>query len=279
MDEPQGQPEHVPAGVDPTQPSVARIYDYYLGGDHNYEVDRAVGARMAETFPEIRDWAWCNRGFHQRAARWMAEGAEVDQFIDVGSGLPTQNNTHQVVQQVNPDARVVYVDIDPLVSAHAADLLSGVPNAAFAVGDLRRPAELFGQPELESLIDFDRPVGLLLTAIVHMVPDDRDPWGLVRQCVDAVASGSFLAISHGTLDRVPEEYARRVRELYSKANEQPFPRQRSDVERLFAGLELVPPYQGAAPGLTYGGMWGAEDPASADDDAGRGLYVGVGMKP
>src|SRR5690606_41370674 len=129
----------VPPGVDPTKPSVARIYDYLLGGTVNYEVDRAAGEQLRDMFPPIQEWAWVNRGFHQRAARWLAGEAGVEQFLDIGSGLPTQNNTHEVVRAVNSGAHVVYVDNDPIVREHARGLLDNTPHTTFVEADFREP--------------------------------------------------------------------------------------------------------------------------------------------
>lgn len=268
----------VPPGVDPNTPSVARIYDYMLGGTTNYEVDRMAAKQLEAMFPELKDWAWCNRGFHQRAARWLAGEAGITQFIDIGSGLPTGNNTHQVVQEINPKARVVYVDLDAMVAAHAPQLLADASNAIFVRGDLRDREGLFGNPEVRTMVDFDQPVGLFMTAVVHFLPDEADPWGLIAGYMDAVPVGSYLALSHGTLDKARPEYIQRVQALYANANERANPRTLADVERFFDGLELVPPYPGARPAVTYGGLWGADDPDNADDDASRGLYCGVARK-
>ncbi len=153
----------VPPGVDPARPSPARVYDYLLGGRHNFEADRAVAEMIKAQAPEIVDAAWANRGFHQRAAKWIAEHG-IRQFIDIGSGLPTVGNTHQVVRLAAPDARVVYVDNDPMVLAYGTDLLGDDQAAAVILADMRDPAEVLGNPELRRLIDFTEPVGLLATA-------------------------------------------------------------------------------------------------------------------
>ncbi|WP_460524273.1 SAM-dependent methyltransferase [Flindersiella endophytica] len=267
-----------PPGVDPNTPSVARIYDYMLGGTTNYEVDRMAAKQLEAMFPELKDWAWCNRGFHQRAARWLAGEAGITQFIDLGSGLPTGNNTHQVVQDINPKARVVYVDLDPMVAAFAPQLLADAQNVLFLSGDVRDRDGLLGDPDLRSMIDFDQPVALFMTAVVHFLPDESDPWSLVAGYLDAVPVGSYLALSHGTLDKARPEYIARVQALYANANEHANPRTKAAVERFFDGLELTAPYPGARPGVTYGGLWGAEDPEDADDEASRGLYCGVARK-
>src|SRR5262245_56293362 len=235
----------VPDGVDPTRMSVARVYDALLGGTHNFEVDRQAVEYMKSLFPDIVQWAWGNRGFHQRAARWLAEEAGVRQFLDIGSGLPTQNNTQEVVHSVAPGSHVVYVDIDPMVAAYANSLLAGAENTVFIQGDLREPQAILADPQLRSAIDFNRPVALMLTAILHFVQDDASPWRIVADYMEALPSGSYLAISHSTTDGWGETATNGIEDLYKNANEQPRNRTKAEVTRFFDGLEIVPPYAGA----------------------------------
>ncbi len=270
--------EHVPPGVDPTTPSPARLYDYYLGGTQNYQVDRDVAERFKMHMPDLEDSVWANRGFHQRAALWMA-GQGIRQFIDIGSGLPTQNNTHEALHAVAPDIRVAYVDHDPLVAAHASDLLADNGTTAVITADLRDPDALLGDPALRALIDFGEPVGVLMTAVLHFVADGSDPWGLVARYMAAVAPGSYLALSHITNDQIPPKVIQAGQEAYANATEQAYPRSRAEVARFFEGLDLVPPYQGAEPAVTHVGMWGAEDPDRADSDGSRAMYCGVARRP
>jgi len=265
----------VPPGVDPTKPSPARLYDYYLGGHNNFEVDRKAAEALRQSLPALSDAAWANRGFHQRAAAWLATEARLRQFIDIGSGLPTVGNTHQVVQRIDPAARVVYADIDPMVAAQSAPLLGGAENVTLITADLRDPDALLGHPAVRSMIDFTEPTGLLMTAVMHFVADDRDPWGLVARYVAALAEGSYLALSHATLDGLPPLAVHAMVATYANATEQLVLRPRAEVERFFAGLEMVRPYAEAADGLTFVGQWGAVDPASADSDGSRVLYCGV----
>ena len=270
--------KNVPPGVDPTRPSAGRLYDYYLGGTEHFEVDRIAAEMLRAKVPELEDGAWANRGFLQRSASWLAGEAGIRQFIDIGAGLPTRNNTHEAVQKSTPDGRTVYVDNDPMVLAHAHALLENVDNTAYIGGDLREPEGILNNPELRALIDFDQPVGLMLVAVVHFISDDLDPWGLVGRYLDALPAGSYLALSHGTADRGSPEVVKTLREVYANANEQVHLRSKPDVERLFSGLELVPPYEGAEPSVTYLGLWGAEDPLAADSDGSRWAYCGVGRK-
>jgi S-adenosyl methyltransferase len=264
----------IPAGVDPSTPSPARMYDYYLGGRNNFPADREAAEQALKAVPEIADAAWANRGFHQRAARWLAEQG-IRQFLDIGSGLPSVGNTHEVVRQVIPDARVVYVDIDPLVLAHSAGLLVGNDHATVVLADLRNPDSVLGHPELRALIDLTEPVGLLMTAVMHFVAPSADPWGLVATYTGALAPGSYLALSHVTDEKTPPTSVRTGVELYSRASEGLYFRSRADIERFFAGLEMISPGPGTPAAVVHVGQWGADDPALADSDGSRWLYGGV----
>ena len=272
------QASRVPTGVDPSVPTPARIYDYMLRGEHYLDVDIRAAEQILCVVPEIRDCAWSNRGFHQRAAKWMAEHG-IRQFIDIGSGLPTVGNTHEVVQKVFPDARVVYVDNDPMVEAQGRVLLAGTGTTAVIRGDLREPDTILGHPELRGLIDFSEPVGVLMTAVLMFVSDRSDPWGLVTRYMSAVPAGSYLSLSHLTDERKPPLTVERFRAVFDKASERMHFRSHADIARFFDGLELVPPYQGAGPGLTFTGIWGAEDPVLADSEGQRWLCCGVARRP
>ncbi len=269
----------VPPGVDPEVPSPARLYDYYLGGTINYPADQQAAERIRTDLPEISDMAWANRGFHQRAAKWLAEDCGISQFLDLGSGLPTQGNTHQVVREIAADARVVYVDNDPMVRAYAGELLTDSRLTTFVFADLRDPDQVLGNRQLRDLIDFTKPVGLLMTAVLHFVADSADPWGLVARYAQALAPGSYLALSHVTADNVPERGVQTGLSVYEKATENIYLRPKAEVERFFAGLELVPPWPAEPPRLVYMGEWGAEDPGLADSDGSRWGYAGVARRP
>jgi len=266
-----------PPGVDPTIPSPARMYDYVLGGTHNFPVDREAAERVRAQAPDLKDAAWVNRAFHQRAARWMAERQGIRQFIDIGSGLPTPSNTHGVVQRTAPEARVAYVDNDPMIRAYASELLAEDGTTIVVTADLREPDAVL--EELRTLIDFDQPAGLLMTAVLHFVSDEGDPWGLVARYVDALAPGSYLAISHATYDGLPPRLVQASTEVYEQTKADWHPRPRGEVERFFTGLQIVPPYKGAEPAVTHLGVWGAEDPELADSDGSHWWYGGVGRRP
>jgi hypothetical protein len=249
-----------------------------LRGDNHFPTDILAAERILSAVPEIRDCAWSNRGFHQRAAKWIAERG-VRQFIDIGSGLPTVGNTHEVVQKVIPGARVVYVDNDPMVAEQGGQLLAEDRSTRVICADLREPESILDHPEVTGLIDFREPVGLLLTAVMMFVSDDADPWAQVARYVDALAPGSYLALSHLTDDYKPPVMAERFRAVFDGATERLYFRSRAGITRFFDGLELVPPYESAEPGICYTGVWGAEDPVLADSDGARWLYCGVARKP
>lgn len=269
---------HAAGRVEPDRPAPARIYDYLLSGQNNFQVDRDAAERITALVPELRDCAWANRGFHQRAAKWIAQRG-VRQFIDIGSGLPTVGNTHEVVHQVDPHGRVVYVDNDPMVREHATAMLEDDDTVRVILGDLRDPDSVLAHPDLRALIDFSEPVGLLMTAVVHFVADESDPWRLLARYTGALAPGSYLSLSHLNDDHKPPRAVAEFRRVFDHATEQMHFRSRRDVERLFAGLDLVSPLDPEGGGqLVYAGDWGAEDLALSDSDGSRWLYCGVARR-
>ncbi|MGI5213831.1 SAM-dependent methyltransferase [Plantactinospora sp. CA-290183] len=264
---------------DPAEtPFVAGMYDYYLGGSANSPADRVAVDRIRAVLPEIPLVAWANRGFLQRAVTRMASEWGIKQFLDIGAGLPTQRNTHEVVGQVIPDGRVVYVDIDPKVIERGREMLAAVDNTAVIQGDVRQPDDILDHPQTRQLIDLDKPVGLLLVAVTQFIPDADDPWAIVRTYRDRIASGSYLALSAPTGDHQPERILEAIRSVYGKTPTAAKDRTRQEIARFFDGFDILPPYEGAEPVLTYVGQFGAEDPAAADDDASRWFYAAVGRK-
>lgn len=183
------------------------------------------------------------------------------------------------MHRVNPAARVVYVDNDPLVAAHAGALLADDGTTAVITADLREPGLVLAHPQLRGLIDFAEPAGMLITAVMHFVADGSDPWGLVARYMTAVAPGSYLALSHGTADNFPPRPVQAGLDTYANATQHVYLRPRGEVERFFEGLDLVPPYPGAEPAVTYAGLWAAEDIEAADTDGQRGVYCGVARRP
>jgi hypothetical protein len=188
--------ERAPVGVDTTRPSVARVYDYMLGGKDNFAVDRQAGQMALQITPDGPAAARANRGFLRRAVRHLVAEAGVRQFLDIGSGLPTQGNVHEIAHQIDPRVRVVYVDSDPMVLAHGRVLLDSSPMTTVVQADIRTPEQILDNPEVRSMIDFSEPVGLLLLGILHHLADSEDPGGVAAVYRDAVAAGSFLAVSH-----------------------------------------------------------------------------------
>jgi S-adenosyl methyltransferase len=259
-------------------PNPARIYDYFLGGKDNFPADRDVAEQIVAIAPVARDVVEDNRAFLRRAVRHLAGEAGIRQFIDLGSGLPTQGNVHEIAQAVAPDARVVYVDNDAMVVTHSRALLAG-DNTVAIEADLRQPDSVLGHPEVRELVDFTQPVALLLVAILHFLPDDQDPFGIVARFRDALPAGSHLVVSHGTRDipvrpdMSPEEMAEmgeKVERLYQLTTASLVTRTRAQVERFFDGFDLLDP------GVIEIQLW---RPDEQDSLLPGGFYGGVGRKP
>jgi hypothetical protein len=229
------------SGIDPTVPSTARMYDFWLGGKDHFAVDRAAALEVSEAAPAVKMMAIENRKFLRRSVRYLAAEAGIAQFLDIGTGLPTQGNVHQVAQQVNPDARVVYVDNDPMVLAHSRALKTS-GNTAVIQADLRDPAAILDHPQAHALIDFTQPLAVLLAAVLHFISGDDDPHALVGYICDALAPGSYLVVSHGTGGILSGGSAEKVAEHYRR-NVAPGTtlRDREEILRFFTGLELIEP--------------------------------------
>ena len=264
----------VPEGLDISRPSPARIYDYMLGGHGYFDADEAAAKRLLHAVPEIRDTAWANRGYHQRTAAWIARQG-VRQFLDIGSGLPTVGNTHEVVKKVHSAARVIYVDNDPMVELHSRAMIASDETVSVLCADLRDPDSILGSAAFRELIDPGEPTGIMMTAVLMFVSDTSDPWQQVSRYVQAVAPGSYLSLTHLTGDAKPPARVEGFRAVFDHATERMHFRTKAEVERFFTGLELVPPYDNAAPVVTYAGIWGAEDPQLADSLGSRWMYGGV----
>jgi hypothetical protein len=270
-----GAAEQGPPGVDTSLPHPARRYNYWLGGKDNYSVDRDSADEIERAFPTIRIAAKENRRFLRRVVSYLAEQEGIRQFLDIGTGLPAADNVHEVAQSIDPTSRIVYVDNDPIVLAHARVLLRGAPQGATAYidADIRTPSAILSDAELRATIDLDRPVALTLLAIMHFISDDDGPYDIVAELRDALPSGSFVAITHATSDHLsPERYA-----VARQANERsgvPF-RHRSTEEftRFFAGLELVPP------GITSVVRWRPTAERSSESVAQASMLCGVGRIP
>ncbi|PZF95133.1 SAM-dependent methyltransferase [Micromonospora endophytica] len=212
--------EAAPPGIDTSIPSVARVYDFFLGGKDNFEVDRQVAAHALRITPDGPAAGQANRAFLRRVVRYLVAEVGLDQFLDIGSGLPTQGNVHEVAIEHNPKARVVYVDNDPIVLTHGRALLAEEGTATVIQADIRSPQEILHHPDVRRFLDFDRPVGLLLFAILHHLGDDENPKAVAAELIDALPSGSYVAISHfrDPGEQAPEA-SRKAREVERIFNE------------------------------------------------------------
>lgn len=233
--------ERVPSGVDPTVPSVARIYDYLLGGKDNFAVDRAAAEKLIELTPNVREGVQANRRFLSRAVRFMCANG-IRQFLDIGTGLPTQENVHQVALRVAPESRIVYVDNDPIVLSHGRALLEDNPQTIVVEGDMREPETIVDNPRVTEHLDFGEPVGLLMLAVLHFVPEGGDAERIVKTLRDRLAAGSGMAISHLSYGDLEPEKIREGRELYKKTSAGTVtPRSHAEILRFFDGFELAEP--------------------------------------
>jgi hypothetical protein len=260
----------VPAGVDRATPSVARIYDYLLGGAHNLAADRAVAQRLTDIQPEVAEVARRNRAFLRRAVRFMLE-AGVRQFLDLGSGIPTVGNVHEVAQAADPAARVVYVDYEPVAVAHSQLLLTGNPRAAAVQADITRPTDVLSSEPVRTMLDMTQPVGLLAVALGHYLRPEADVPAVFATYRDALAPGSHLALTHLTNDFAVLADPR-VAETMRSTQDHIFPRPRAAVLSLFEGFDLV------EPGLTTTANWRPDRVSAAVDPQDDGLYAGVGVR-
>lgn len=256
------RPYWAPQGIDITVPSVSRIYDYFLGGSHNFEVDR-VAARVAlKAVPGIPKIGQANRAVMRRAVRFAVDRG-ITQFLDIGSGIPTFGNVHEIAQSACPGARVVYVDNDPVAVAHSRAVLDGNADAAIVPADLRDPRSILEHPETQRLLDFDRPIALMLVAIVHFLHDDEDPAGIIAVLRDALVPGSAMVITHATVLGATAQASAGVQEAYNRTATPLLTRSREELEPFFEGFEIVEP--GIVP-LPY---WRPDSPPSDDDAPGR----------
>ncbi|REE96721.1 SAM-dependent methyltransferase [Thermomonospora umbrina] len=264
--------ERVPDSIDAGTPNVARMYDFYLGGKDNYEVDREMARQVMRHVPDLPFIARENRAFLRRAVRACVD-AGVRQFVDLGAGLPTQGNVHEIAQGAAPGSRVVYVDIDPVVLSHARALLMNVDGVTTIQGDVRRPDEILAHPELRDLIDFREPVAVLMVAVLHFVQDDDDPYGVVARLRAEMAPGSHLVISHITADKQTPT-VRDAARIYDRASAAVRQRSQAEVTRFFEGMELI------EPGVTTLSLWRPDADLGPPADADRQwALAGVGRMP
>jgi S-adenosyl methyltransferase len=259
----------------PDTPSTARMYDYYLGGKDNYPADRAAAERAIALMPNgvVRTAAVQNRKFLMRAVRHLTVDLGIRQFLDIGTWLPTMNSVHEVTQSVAPASRVVYVDNDPVVLAHARDMLHGLPGTMIANHDLRDPEAIISDSRIRGMLDFGQPIAVQLIAVLHFVADADDPAGVVSALMAATPPGSCLVISHLTADHYT--HADGVTAVYADTTSGLHMRSRAAVEALFRGLPLLPPGE-----LTYTGDWHPDpDTAPVSAPGGSSIWCGIARKP
>ncbi|MFJ3659758.1 SAM-dependent methyltransferase [Streptomyces sp. NPDC090119] len=264
---------HAARDIDTSRPHSARMYDYYMGGKDHFEIDRQAGEAAASVYPGIFLCARENRAFMHRATRVLAQEHGIRQWLDIGTGIPTEPNLHQVAQSVVADARVVYADNDPLVLKYAERLMRSTAEGrtAYIEADVNDPQSLLDSPELGEVLDMGQPVALSLNALMHFVPDDRDPYGIVARLLDVLPSGSALALSHCTPDFDAPTWEK-LADLYNGAGTPVQFRSRAEVARFFDGLELLDP------GVSLGHRWRPDTEPTATD-AEISLWTGVGIKP
>jgi hypothetical protein len=252
----------------------ARIYDYILGGKDNFAADREAGENSLKIWPSLRVHMQENRAFMHRVGRYLASEAGVRQFLDIGTGLPTPPNLHEVVQEVDPSARVVYTDNDPLVLAYSRALMTGTEQGrtAYIESDMRDPKSIISSPQFQQTLDLNEPVGLLLIAIVHFIEDDAEALQVVRQVLDVLPSGSYLAMSIATDEFDPAPLAN-VQKEYNRLGEKLIFRKRPVALSFFDGLELV------EPGLVQVHKWRPEGDTDEIADKDIAMYGAVARKP
>jgi SAM-dependent methyltransferase len=266
------EPGWVPPGADTRRANTARVYDYWLGGTHNFLPDQDLARSILAVQPNSRVIARANRAFLGRAVRLLGESG-IGQFLDIGSGIPTQGNVHEVAQQASPAARVAYVDTDPVAIAHSKAILAGHQNTAIIDADLRDPEKILTHPDTARLIDFSRPAGLLLVAVLHFIADAEDPWRIVASLRDALAPGSYLVLCHATDESEPT-VVQAAEKVYNRSvATQAHVRSRPEILRFFDGFDLVDP------GLVYIPQWRPDSPGDVPSDPSKfGALVGVARK-
>jgi hypothetical protein len=262
------------AGIDPTAAHPARRYNYWLGGKDNFAADRASGDELERLFPKVRLGALANRALLRRATRYLAAEAGIRQFLDIGTGLPTVDNTHEVAQRHAPESRIVYVDNDPLVMVHARALLTSSPEGrtAYIEADLNDPQAILDHRTLHDTLDLTQPVGLMLIAVLHFIPGHGAAQPIVQRLLDALPPGSYLVATHATSDFGTPEQQALYQQLIEQGKSDVWTRSRDEFAALFDGLELVEP--GVVPATEWRPEPGAEVPARSDIN----IWTAVGRK-
>jgi S-adenosyl methyltransferase len=265
----------VPPEIDVSRPHPARMYDYFLGGKDNFAADRATAAKVLGSWGAVRTAVRENRAFLGRAVRYLAAEARIGQFLDIGTGLPSANNVHEVAQAVNPAARVVYADNDPIVLAHARALLASGPQGATAYldADVREPEKILSDPVTRATLDFAEPIALMLVAVLHFIPDEDDPGRIIRTLVDALPSGSYVVASHTTAEHNPEALSGAGRAYREGGVRGALRTSEEFADLVFSGLELVDP------GVVLVSEWRPEAGGLRPAAAEVNTYGAVARKP
>jgi SAM-dependent methyltransferase len=265
------RPDWAPADVDVDAPSAARVYDYFLGGAHNFAVDRALADQIARMTPNVGETMRAGRDFLRRAVCFLLDEG-IRQFLDIGSGIPTVGNVHEIAQQIAPEARIAYVDIDPVAVAHSLAILAGNDRVAVLHADVREPQQILADPELARLLDLSEPTGILLAGIMHFIHDEDDPPGIVGKLRDAVVPGSYVVISHVTYEDQPPEVVE-AQKLSARTATEIVLRSKAQILEQFRGFTLV------EPGLVHLPLWRPDSPGDVDSHPERfGAFGGVGRK-
>ena len=264
------EPGWAPEGIDSTKANIARVYDYWLGGDNNFQADRDLARASIALNPNSRAIARANRAFLGRAVRYLT-GQGIRQFLDIGSGIPTNQNVHQVAQEAVPGSRVVYVDNDEIAAAHSRFILKDNPHAAVLQADLREPGTILSDPATQMLLDFGQPVAVILSAVLHFIPDNDEASAIVATLRSALAPGSYLVISHTCPDGQPEAVDNFQRVYNHRAGTRLRPRSQDEIERVCSGFTFLDP------GLAWIPQWRPDSPDDVPaDPESYWTLVGVG---
>lgn len=264
-------PTNLPAEINPEVPSIARVYDYFLGGKDNFPADRAAAAAVEKVFPQGKQLGWESRMLLRRATRELVR-AGVRQFLDIGSGLPTAGNVHEIAHEIDPEVRVVYIDNDPVVLAHGRALLADEVTTTVVQADLRHPDGIFDNPEVRALLDFDQPVAVFLASILHHFDDSDDPWALSRKIRDRISSGSYMLITHfyDSGDPVCREVEQALLEGGLGSG---WFRTKEQIERFFEGMDVL------EPGVVAANEWRPDAETPTDSTTHHLLAGGLARKP
>lgn len=264
-------------GLTPEQlkvPNPARMYDYYLGGHHNLAVDREAAEKAMAIYPGFPLFMRANRAFLRRVVEFLvAQG--IERILDLGSGIPTVGNVHETAQNANPNARIVYVDTDPVAVAHSTAMLRGNPRATIIERDMQEPESILAHPDVQALVAPGEPIGLILGFVLHFVVDDAEALRIVRVLRDAIPSGSYVVISHGTMEHLPPDILEQLVRLYGTTSQPVRIRSKAEIQLFFDGLEMV------EPGLVYTPLWRPEEPGDLllDHPERSSGFAGVGRVP